>query len=125
MNPRQPGPQPGALPTELHPPYKKFYITYHIYYFKKFIYFFYIQYEHLRVCHLIIFVIFQPYETNLKRILFKSRGIRYLIKPIKKFGKISEKMQHLYAMQVMHLYKIKGGYFIIDDTMQHHTNYCK
>ena len=23
MNPRQPGPQPGALPTELHPPQKK------------------------------------------------------------------------------------------------------
>ena len=34
-------------------------------------------------------------------------------------------MQHLYVLQVMHLYKIKRGYFIIDDTMQHHTNYCK
>ena len=34
-------------------------------------------------------------------------------------------MQHLYALQVMHLYKIKGEYFIIDDTMRHHTNYCK
>jgi hypothetical protein len=34
-------------------------------------------------------------------------------------------MQHLYVLQVMHLYKIKSGYFIIDDTMQHHTNYCK
>ena len=34
-------------------------------------------------------------------------------------------MQYLYVLQVMHLYKIKSGYFIIDDTMQHHTNYCK
>jgi hypothetical protein len=34
-------------------------------------------------------------------------------------------MQHLYALQVMQLYKPKGGYFIIDDTMRHHTNYCK
>jgi hypothetical protein len=34
-------------------------------------------------------------------------------------------MQHFYALQVMHLYKIKSGYFIIDDTMRHHTNYCK
>jgi hypothetical protein len=34
-------------------------------------------------------------------------------------------MQRLYILQVMHLYKIKGGYFIIDDTMQHHTNYCR
>jgi len=34
-------------------------------------------------------------------------------------------MQQLFALQVMQLYKIKRGYFIIDDTMQHHTNYCK
>ena len=34
-------------------------------------------------------------------------------------------MQHLYLLQVMHLYPITPGYFIIDDTMQHHTNYCK
>lgn len=37
----------------------------------------------------------------------------------------TDKMQRLYALQVMHLYKIKNGYFIIDDTMRHHTNYCK
>jgi hypothetical protein len=34
-------------------------------------------------------------------------------------------MQHLYALQVMHLYKLQGGYYCIDDTMKHHTNYCK
>jgi hypothetical protein len=34
-------------------------------------------------------------------------------------------LQHLYVLQVMHLYTIRSGYFIIDDTMQHHTNYCK
>ena len=34
-------------------------------------------------------------------------------------------MEQLYALQVMHLYKLKAGYFIIDDTMKHHTNYCK
>ncbi len=34
-------------------------------------------------------------------------------------------MQQLYVLQVMNLYKITNGYFIIDDTMQHHTNYCK
>lgn len=37
----------------------------------------------------------------------------------------TKEMQHLYLLQVMHLYPIKTGYFIIDDTMQHHTNYCK
>jgi len=34
-------------------------------------------------------------------------------------------MQHLYALQILHLYKIKSGYYCIDDTMTHHTNYCK
>jgi SRSO17 transposase len=34
-------------------------------------------------------------------------------------------MQELYILKVIHLYKIKGGYFIIDDTMQHHSNFCK
>jgi len=34
-------------------------------------------------------------------------------------------MQHLYILKVLQLYKIKGGYFIIDDTMKHHTNFCK
>jgi SRSO17 transposase len=34
-------------------------------------------------------------------------------------------MQNLYALQIMHLYKLKDGYYCIDDTMKHHTNYCK
>jgi len=37
----------------------------------------------------------------------------------------TEEMQHLYLLQVMHLYPIKDGYFIVDDTMQHHTKYCQ
>ena len=34
-------------------------------------------------------------------------------------------MQDLYALQIMHLYKLQDGYYCIDDTMKHHTNYCK
>ena len=34
-------------------------------------------------------------------------------------------MQNLYALQIMHLYKLQDGYYCIDDTMKHHTNYCK
>ena len=37
----------------------------------------------------------------------------------------TEEMQHLYLLQVMHRYPIKSGYFIIDDTMKHHTKYCQ
>ena len=34
-------------------------------------------------------------------------------------------MQQLYLMNVLHKYKIKRGYFIIDDTMNHHTKLCR
>jgi len=34
-------------------------------------------------------------------------------------------MQHLYALQAMRTYKLRKGYYCVDDTMKHHTNYCK
>ena len=34
-------------------------------------------------------------------------------------------MQKLYLMNVLRKYEIKRGYFIIDDTMNHHTKLCK
>ena len=34
-------------------------------------------------------------------------------------------MQHLYILQTLHLYKVNKGYFLIDDTMKHHTKFCK
>ena len=37
----------------------------------------------------------------------------------------TRQMQHLYMLRLLNLYKVKGGYFIIDDTMKHHTNFCK
>ena len=36
-------------------------------------------------------------------------------------------MQRLYIEQALHLYNINSrkGFFIIDDTMKHHTKFCK
>ncbi len=34
-------------------------------------------------------------------------------------------MQQLYLLRMLHLYKIEAGYFLIDDTMVHHTKFCK
>jgi len=34
-------------------------------------------------------------------------------------------MQNHYILRTHSLYKIKGGYFIIDDTMKHHTKLCQ
>ena len=37
----------------------------------------------------------------------------------------TQEMQHLYALHAIRLYKPKYGYYCIDDTMKHHTNFCK
>jgi len=37
----------------------------------------------------------------------------------------TNEMQHLYALQMLHLYQPKYGYYCIDDTMKHHTKFCK
>ena len=34
-------------------------------------------------------------------------------------------MMHLYALQATKTYEITDGYFLIDDTMQHHTKFCQ
>ena len=34
-------------------------------------------------------------------------------------------LQNLYAKNALSKYSLESGYFIIDDTMQHHTNLCK
>lgn len=37
----------------------------------------------------------------------------------------TKEMQHLYALRMVNLYQPKYGYYCIDDTMKHHTNFCK
>lgn len=37
----------------------------------------------------------------------------------------TSEMQNLYILNALKVYKIRGGNFIIDDTMKHHTNFCK
>ena len=34
-------------------------------------------------------------------------------------------MEILYAKRALEVYKISDGFFIIDDTMQHHSMFCK
>jgi hypothetical protein len=36
-----------------------------------------------------------------------------------------QEMQLLYLRQALKVYSIKEGYFIIDDTMEHHSSFCK
>lgn len=65
------------------------------------------------------------YLSEINRMWLEEKCVSTLSHFISHAKFSTDEMQHLYALQVMHLYKIKNGYFIIDDTMQHHTNYCK
>lgn len=41
-------------------------------------------------------------------------------------GKFSTtEMQRLHLLNLCDTYKVEDGYFLIDDTMQHHTKFCK
>jgi hypothetical protein len=37
----------------------------------------------------------------------------------------TREMMDTYALQAIETYEITDGYFLIDDTMQHHTKFCK
>jgi SRSO17 transposase len=63
--------------------------------------------------------------SEINRMWLKEKGVSTLSHFMSHAKFSTDEMQHLYALQVMHLYKITRGYFIIDDTMQHRTKYCK
>ncbi len=55
----------------------------------------------------------------------KEKGVSTLSHFLSDAKFSTDEMQHLYALRVLHRYKIRNGYFIIDDTMMHHSNFCK
>ena len=63
--------------------------------------------------------------SEISRLWLKAKGVStlsYFFSDIK--ISISE-MQGLYAVRVLQTYPLRGGYFIIDDTMEHHTRLCQ
>lgn len=63
--------------------------------------------------------------TEISRMWLKEKSVStlsYLLSDAKFY--IPE-METLYAAQLQNMYKLTGGYYCIDDTMKHHTNFCK
>jgi len=63
--------------------------------------------------------------TAINRMWLKKKSVStlsYLLSDAK--FNIPE-MQMLYIKHIQQMYTISGGYFLIDDTMKHHTNFCK
>ncbi|MBF0239041.1 MAG: transposase [SAR324 cluster bacterium] len=63
--------------------------------------------------------------SEISRMWLKKKGVStlsYFFSDIK--ISISE-MQKLYAIRVLQTYSLSGGYYIVDDTMEHHTRLCR
>lgn len=63
--------------------------------------------------------------TEIHRMWLKEKSISTLSHFLSDAKFSTDEMQHLYALRVLHRYKIRNGYFIIDDTMMHRSNFCK
>ncbi len=63
--------------------------------------------------------------SEICRMWLKEKSVSALSEFLSDAKFSTYEMQQLYLLRILHLYKIKGGYFIIDDTMLHHTKFCK
>jgi len=63
--------------------------------------------------------------TEISKMWLKEKSISALSEFFSNAKFSTKEMNHLYALQVLNTYNISGGYFIIDDTMKHHSKFCK
>ncbi len=63
--------------------------------------------------------------TEISCMWLKKKSITTLSEFLSDAKISTYEMQQLYLLRMLHLYKIETGYFIIDDTMVHHTKFCK
>ena len=63
--------------------------------------------------------------SEIRRMWLKEKAVSTLSYFLSDAKFCTSEMQHLYALHALDLYKMKTGYFIIDDTMKHHTKFCR
>ena len=63
--------------------------------------------------------------SNISRMWLKAKCISTLSYFFNDSRMSVEELHTLYAKQSLSTYDMEGGYFIVDDTMQHHTLLCK
>ena len=63
--------------------------------------------------------------TEISYMWLKDKSISALSEFLSDAKISTYEMQQLYQLRMRQLYKIESGYFIIDDTMVHHTKFCK
>ena len=63
--------------------------------------------------------------TEISLMWLKEKSVSALSEFLSDAKFSTDEMQHLYLLRTMHLYNITRGYFIVDDTMLHHSKFCK
>jgi hypothetical protein len=63
--------------------------------------------------------------TEISFLWLKEKSVSCLSEFLSDAKFSTYEMQQLYILQILNKYKIENGYFIIDDTMKHHSKFCK
>ncbi len=63
--------------------------------------------------------------TKISCMLLKEKCVSTLSHFLSDAEISTPEMQNLYILNALKTYNINNGYFIIDDTMKHHSNFCK
>jgi hypothetical protein len=63
--------------------------------------------------------------SEINRMWLKDKAVSTLSEFLSDAKFSTFEMQRLYFLRLFKLYKIKRGYFIVDDTIKHHTKFCK
>ncbi len=63
--------------------------------------------------------------TEISYMLLKEKAVSTLSYLFSDAKNCTDELQMLYLLQTLNTYKIPYGYFIIDNTMKHHTKFCK
>jgi len=63
--------------------------------------------------------------SEISRMWLKEKSISALSEFLSDAKFCTNEMMHLYILRMVSVYNIHDGFFLIDDTMKHHTKFCK
>jgi len=63
--------------------------------------------------------------SEISRMWLRDKSVSTLSEFLSDAKFNTNEMMHLYALQMLKVYNISNGFFLIDDTMKHHTKFCK
>ena len=84
-----------------------------------------IQYQNLALIATALILGSKFNLTEISLMWLKQKSVSALSEFLSDAKFSTAEMHHLFLLRTMHLYKITKGYFIVDDTMLHHSKFCK